>query len=281
MTHRLPPEMLKHFHAGKPFLYQALQDEFHDLRSLPMVSSLETLLSLWPAPVQVHLPDLRDEASAIDVAPIEAMKYFDQGMGLLFNDADRFSELLKNAVTSIQEQLGISALSYGRSLIYVTPDGQGTAPHFDQNINFVLQIYGTKKWILAPNSSVTHPLERHTMGQPVAAELATYLNSPMALEMPKETQHFELKPGSLLYVPPGHWHSTEAKGRALSLNFTFTAPSWADLFLSALRSRLILSPEWREAALINESHKFDELLAMLKNDLPHWQANEILEATES
>lgn len=274
-------EFLHHFKTNEPFVIHHGSSELSELRSLPMVDSLETLLSTWQAPVQVHLPDLRDEASAIDVTAGQAMKYFKEGLGLLFNDADRFSPLLQNWVQNIRSELGLSNLTYSRSLIYATPDGEGTAPHFDQNINFVLQIHGNKKWTLARNQSVDNPLERHTMGQAVTPEMMSYLDSPMPEKMPYETQTFELKPGSLLFVPRGVWHSTEAEGHALSLNFTFTAPSWADLLLSALRSRLIASPEWRESALIKDKKKFESLLEMLKNDLPQWQAADILEATES
>ena len=54
-----------------------------------------------------------------------------------------------------------------------------------------------------------------------------------------------------------------------------------DLFLGALRSRLILSSEWRETAMIADEKKFDSLLKILINDLPNWNAKDILEAIES
>jgi 50S ribosomal protein L16 3-hydroxylase len=107
--------------------------------------------------------------------------------------------------------------------------------------------------------------------------------------MSKSAETIELKPGSMLFVPRGYWHSTEAQGEALALNFTFTAPTWIDLFTTALRSRLALSPEWRETANgVSDSNRRDEaeayletLLAGLKEDLPHWQAADILNATEN
>jgi 50S ribosomal protein L16 3-hydroxylase len=273
-------EFLDHYKKNKPFVIHHGPAELQQLRDLSQVSSLEALLASWPDKVQVHLPDLRDEASAIEVSASEAKKYFDQGMGLLFNDTNRFCPILQEWVKQLRSDLGVSAQTYGRSLIYATPDGQGTAPHFDQNINFVLQIHGTKKWKLASNQSVTNPMERHTMGQPVDPEMLSYLNGPMPDLMPAEEISIELKPGSLLFVPRGVWHSTEAQGHALALNFTFTAPTWADLLLGALRSRLVLSPEWRETALVEDERKFEILLATLMNELPHWHAGDILEATE-
>jgi 50S ribosomal protein L16 3-hydroxylase len=274
-------EFLKHVKLNKPFVIHHGSDDLSDLRNLPFLQSLEVLLNSWTSHVQVHLPDLRDEVSAIDVTINEAKNYFDQGMALLFNDVNTISPVLENWLNQMKSDLGISSRSFARCLVYAIPDGKGTAAHFDQNINFVLQIHGTKKWTLANNNSVMNPMDRFTMGLPVDPEMMSYLNAPMAETMPEETYSFELKPGSLLFVPRGVWHATHADGDALSLNFTFTAPAWMDLFLGALRSRLILSTEWRETALIADEKKFDSLLTTLINDLPHWNAQDILGAIES
>lgn len=282
-------EFLALYEMNQPFVIHHKPDELRILRDLPLLTSLEALIKAWPTHVQAHLPDVRDEASSIDIAAKDAQKLFDNGMGLLFNDANQFSPLLEEWVNQIRADLGLSSLTYARSLIYATPHGKGTAPHFDQNINFVLQIHGTKKWTLAPNKSVPNPMVRHTMGQPTDPEMMSYLEAPMPEEMPAETISFELKPGSLLFVPRGVWHSTEAEGDALSLNFTFSAPTWADLFLSALRSRLILSPEWRETAdgvsdierRFEAEEKFNYLLSTLVQDIPNWEAGDILDAMES
>jgi 50S ribosomal protein L16 3-hydroxylase len=274
-------QFLTHFKNNRPFVIHHEVQELQELRELPFLDSLEVLLDSWTSEVQVHLPDLRDEASAINVQPSEAGIYFDEGMGLLFNDVNRISPILQDWVDQIKNDLGISSQAYGRSLIYATPDGQGTAAHFDQNINFVLQIQGTKKWILADNQSVMNPMDRHTIGLPVDPEMLSYQQEPMPETMPQKAISFDLKPGSLLFVPRGTWHSTEAEGDALALNFTFTAPTWSDLLLGALRSRLILSPDWRETALVANEGKFESLISSLVDDLPNWKARDILEATES
>ena len=108
--------------------------------------------------------------------------------------------------------------------------------------------------------------------------------------MPAARVAYTLEPGSMLFVPRGYWHSTEAEGDALALNFTFSQPTWVDLFTTALRSRLLLSPEWREladgvgSAVASRRERgtaeFDALLADLVSDLPNWRAAEILDATE-
>jgi len=262
--------------------------QLRELTTLPFLSSLAALLKSWPSSIEAHLPDVRDEASAVDTNAKDAQKLFNSGMGLLFSEANLISDVLAKWLQAIRQDLGLPAMTYGRCLIYATPDGKGTAPHFDHNINFVIQVHGTKVWTLAPNNHVVAPMTRHTIGLQTDPELSTYMDEPMPTSMPDETISIELKPGSVLFVPRGFWHATEAQGDALSLNFTFTAPTWIDLFTAALRSRLVTSPHWRQTAdgvsdpakRDAASHRFDQLLLGLVQDLPNWQASNILDATE-
>lgn len=280
-------EFFPHLESGKYFVVEQATS-VGALTGLPFLESLEKLLQSWPYPVQAHLPKVADEASAIDVSITDAFKLFENKIGLMFDHAERVSLELATWLEAIRLDLGVSALTQSRCLLYATPDGKGTSPHFDQNANFVLQLHGTKKWWLAPNGNVLNPLSRHTMGLPVDPELQTYAQMPMPTKMLPDAVSIVLTPGSLLFVPNSMWHSTLAEGDALSLNFTFHPPAWLDLFTSALRGRLALSPEWRatgygvtdplryDAVLV----EFDRLLAGLTESLRGLKAADILAATE-
>ena len=102
----------------------------------------------------------------------------------------------------------------------------------------------------------------------------------MPERMPADSRSIVLEPGSLLFVPRGVWHSTHASSDALSLNFTYSAPTWIDLLMAALRSRLAQASEWRETAIPASAHELDALLRELADDVPHWNASDILAATE-
>lgn len=276
--------------SKEPFFVQGLGDSIRKVRDLPLLQSLDGLLNSWPDRIQAHLPDASDECSSVDATAEDARKLFKNRMGLLFNNVEKRSPELMRALINLREDLGLPASTYARCIVYATPDGRGTAPHFDQNINFVLQLHGTKKWWLARNETVENPTERYTIGQPITPELASYLPTELPRAMPAERKEYILTPGSMLMVPRGYWHSTEAKGDALALNFTFSQPTWVDLFTAALRSRLSLSPEWRELAdgvgSKNPLHReratseLDALLFELVADLPNWRASDILAATE-
>jgi len=81
-------------------------------------------------------------------------------------------------------------------------------------------------------------------------------------------------------VPRGMWHATHATTDALALNFTFSPPTWIDLFTAAIRGRLAASRDWRETAAPRSAATFEALLRELADDAQHWSAAEILAATE-
>jgi len=239
-------ELTARFRADVPFVVHGVRDSVSELFEIPFLASLDALLNSWPDHVQVYLPVVDDEASSTTASAHDARKLFASGMSLLFNEAHQYAPRLVSWLEGIRAELGLSVLTQHRCLVYATPAGKGTAPHFDQNVNFVLQVHGTKTWRLAPNTNVARPMTRHTMGLAVDPELSTYATLPMPDAMPADRTEIVLEPGSVLFVPRGMWHETHATSDALSLNFTFSPPTWIDTFTAALRGRLALSPDWRE-----------------------------------
>ena len=89
---------------------------------------------------------------------------------------------------------------------YLTPPGAaGLAPHHDTHDVFVLQVAGTKHWVVrAP--AVDTPLPRHTTDHDVAAAQPVLFDA-------------ELTPGDVLYLPRGFVHSAAAQ-QGVSLHLT-------------------------------------------------------------
>ncbi len=281
-------EFLDSYKANEPVVVHKLGDIAKELIELPFLQSLESLFNFWPKTVDGYQPGIADEVNSKTTSVSEARELFKQGRGLIFNDADTESEVLKKWVNQLIAELGLSSLTYGRSLIYAIPAGAGTDAHFDQNINFVFQIKGVKKWKVAPNTHVINPMTRHTIGTEPDPELASYTEG-MPEAMPSDATEYTLTPGSFLFVPRGAWHSTEASGEdSLSISFTFTAPTWIDMLTTALRVRFSQSSVWRETANFVNSQEhledaietFDALLQSLASDVPHWRAEDIIGAME-
>jgi 50S ribosomal protein L16 3-hydroxylase len=292
ITPNTKAEFLKYYRDNKPLVTHNLTGSVSELTELPFLNSIEDLLDFWPKSVDCYMPGIADEVNSITTTTKNARELFKEGRGLIFNDADTESQVLSQWIHEIITELGLSTLTYGRSLLYAIPKGFGTDPHFDQNINFVYQIKGTKKWWVATNNHVENPMTRHTIGAEIDPELASYTKA-MPDSFPSGAAEFTLRPGSFLFVPRGAWHTTEASDEeadedTLSISFTFTAPTWIDLLTAALRGRLAQSSQWRETAnFVNDKElypeaceKFNSLIKELACDIPNWRAEDILGVTE-
>lgn len=283
-------DFMEHFEDNLPYITHDKSELISELTKLPLLKSLDSLISNWPTSVDVYPQDIADEDGAVSTSTKEAFKaYKNEGRGLLFNDANNHSIDLQNNLEQLRKDLGLPSTTFSRNLIYATKEGYGTDTHFDQNINFVIQVHGTKKWWVAPNSSVENPTVRHTLGKDLDPELESYIESSLPEKMPDSATEHLLKPGSILFVPRGSWHKTEALSDALSLNFTFSAPTWVDIFTTALKGRLTQSSVWRRTAHFMSDPKrkheaveeFSILLESLTDEIPHWHAEDIIDAMEA
>ena len=101
----------------QPHVVHDLGSSVKALTELPFLQSLDAMLKSWPYPIQAHLPDVRDEASAIDANATDARKLFDNRMGLLFNNVQRISPILEQWLKTIREELGLPQMTYGRCMV--------------------------------------------------------------------------------------------------------------------------------------------------------------------
>ena len=122
---------------------------------------------------------------------------------------------------------------------YVSPDNSGLPMHFDRRVSTTLQIAGKKRWRFSTESANVWPIDNGVYQQgkvePVRADAGK-----LPAEM--EFREVELKPGDLLCLPAGAWHSARGVGFSLALNLYF-APR--NLFLQ-------LAPLIQEFAVTNE-----------------------------
>jgi 50S ribosomal protein L16 3-hydroxylase len=85
--------------------------------------------------------------------------------------------------------------------------------------------------------------------------------------MPDDSVEVELTPSSLLFVPRGYWHSTRAAGESVSLNFTYSQPTWLDVVQDVVRRRLMTYEQWRQLANGSEARGTDARVAQLLEEL--------------
>ena len=278
----------------QPLFVPANQKKLDSILQISILQSLEAVVATRTSKVRACLPDFDDEYSSIHLDPQDALKAYSNNMTLVFDSMQLQDLSIKSILEKIRSELGLAMggeennLCKARSIVYATPAGCGTKLHFDANVNFIIQLQGTKRWNLAPNNSVKNPTERFTAGAfEMSAALEKQCHASLIDEIPEDNLEILMEPGCMLFVPRGYWHQTFSDEDSLSLNFTFSQPTWADIFTKSMQEYLLRSSDWRALADGLESPdkarqaksvaQFETLLASLVKELPDLAAKNLLQ----
>ncbi len=254
-----PQTFLKEAWPNEPVFLPAAPSKLAELLSLPVLQSLERLVACRTSKVRACLPDFDDEYSSVLVDAKDALKMHRCNMTLVFDGMQDQEPVILAHLNQLKAELGLGQLTQSRAIAYATPAGGQTRLHFDANVNFVIQLSGSKRWRLAPNESVENPTDRFTSCTgDISSDLEAQCHAPLLEEMPDGATEYVMERGCVLVVPRGYWHETATDEDALSLNFTFSQPTRADVFARALHTKLSESPVWRSLA---QSAADDEKLA--------------------
>lgn len=130
--------------------------------------------------------------------------------------------------------------------LYVSPPGAGFAPHMDGDHVFVVQLAGQKRWWYSREPA----LPNAPLGGKVVGDQAVHTFPRDGVAIVDETgapippfdrdaaEHVTLEPGDVLYLPPGTWHTTEAKTESVAISLSPARTPLFVLALDALRERL-------------------------------------------
>lgn len=132
--------------------------------------------------------------------------------------------------------------------VYVSPDGRGLSMHYDATRKIVVQIEGKKRWRVAPNAHVEAPTTSFSNEDLEPPDGYDGRAGPWPIAMPPDAEELTLEPGSVLFLPRGWWHETEAGGASISVSITLAPPDWAQVITAAMIERLRRDPRWRESA---------------------------------
>jgi len=184
------------------------------------------------------------DTGVIDVARL--YQQFADGGTIVFNQLQQFIPPLAELCRSLEREISL----HFQCNIYCTPSkAQGFPTHYDSHDVFVLQIHGTKHWVLY-NQPIVLPFK----GQPFRRD-----------ETPKgePTAQFDLAPGDLLYLPRGIMHDAQSnEGETLHITLGVLATTWTDLLLEAVARVALGDPEFRQALPVGFAHtEFDRTAA--------------------
>ncbi len=238
------------------------------LRSVTGIAELrdiEQVLALGPAKISAYgvsatAPTLRRGEDSVrtlqsidHLTPAQALGAYDIGLSLLCGDLVPLVPELARQVEGLLGEFGLPGRGSGdnrlldltgvepiEAVMSFSPAGANAALglHYDAFDVIAIQLEGTKVWRLGVNEDVAFPLSSFDTEAP---RTQSSRRDP-ALE------RVELRPGSVLFVPRGVWHSTQEVGKdqpSVTLLLKMSPPSFVEVLITALFSQLGEHPEWR------------------------------------
>jgi ribosomal protein L16 Arg81 hydroxylase len=224
----------------RPAIFSLPPNDFSKILAAVGPLQVERLASLAREGSQAWLSNEYIAHSVVPVDSVTARHYLDIGANLYFLNIP-----LPDLTDKIADALGAPRHRVIAS-IFLTPAGSGAAPHFDKNENFTIQLTGHKSWTVGNRPAISNPHKSYVFGQPLPATLRR-LGMDLHQTIPA-TSHV-LLPGTMLYVPRGATHRTNAKENSWSLNISYTGLAWVDLLTAGLREHFLTRPDWRRSVV--------------------------------
>lgn len=145
----------------------------------------------------------------------------------------------------LERELGVPAGS-ARLSAFASAGDDGVSCHYDAEEIISIQLHGRKTFHVAPMHDIPLPYGAQFGPDMVAVE-NLYEQAREGFPDPDKAtfQAFDLHPGSVLFLPRGTWHRTEAQAPSLSLSIVIRPPVLADALLGWLQPWLLADPRWR------------------------------------
>ena len=211
---------------------------FAELMRLGDLDQLLEYGSLTPPRIRIALrgdsvhPDeyVRQDGS-LDLHSVRRL--YASGQSLILNGLEHVSPSVGRLVQAMVRELSYRV----EANAYLTPAGeQAFKPHYDTHEVLVLQLHGSKHWLL--------------YGAPYPYPLPTTTPSDgVDVSGQDPSMSVKLRPGDCLYVPRGWIHEAASSAETSSLHLTLGIhpPTWSDLISSAIQIEALRRPELRRS----------------------------------
>lgn len=186
----------------------------------------------------------RGEAAGSSKQMVEASHHqveslYKQGATICITNIHMADPDLARWAQTIRSQLNFSG-TVGVNC-YLSPEGAGLSTHYDARVVTNLQVAGKKRWRYSTEGAKPWP-DHNALYREGRVEPADAGKSPPDMAF----REVEMKPGDLLCLPAGAWHSAQAAGgESLAINVYFQPQNFLDQLIPLLKSFAASSGDWR------------------------------------
>lgn len=267
----LDPSVLLAVHGDPQRLPQVLR--------LPLLEDVSRLADAYRGPLSFGrgLRSPRTFDAQADAAGLLAL-----GLTVFFQDLSATLPGARPFLHGLERELGVAAGS-ARLSAFASPGDDGVSCHYDAEEVISVQLLGSKRFFTAPMTQVPLPHgAQFGPGMPVQEDLYPQAGDGFPDPAEAQWQVTQMQPGSVLWIPRGTWHRTEATAASLSLSIVIRPPLLLDALAGWLRPLLLGDVRWRrplygavDADTLQEV--FGELGTRLQGAAPEvlaWQSGE-------
>ena len=171
---------------------------------------------------------------------------FDMGLTVYLDNIQPCLPKSPLVLQALERNLGISP-GTARIGAFASPPGDGAACHYDTEDVISIQLTGSKAFHVAPVEEVRYPVGmQYSPGSAPYTDLYPQVAGRFPEWKDAKFECVEMRPGSVLFMPRGTWHRTEADEPSLSITIALRPPSAAELILENIRWLLLQDAAWRK-----------------------------------
>ena len=231
--------LAEHWEPQKPLYIPGPESKFADLLDREaFITAISGMPKDGKLQLRVGYTNADDTGSAYGFfGGREALEHFDRGATICATSLEH----VEPRVRAFRDALAAQWPSPDPLIVncYYSPEGQGFGTHYDPQSVWVMQLEGRKRWFFSTERAAAFPSDGIT-----AMELRASGGSPL-LKSAESMQEIELKPGDVLYLPPGTWHRAEAQGFSLALSVSQLSHGTRRLVGRMMRNVLLDREEFR------------------------------------
>jgi len=224
------------------FLFHGARKRLGGLTDIPELESVESLLCCPADRLMVQ----NDHRTLVCKSRDEARELYDWGYQIYWDNIQPESASFAASLRGLEDELGLPR-GLVRCNAFACSRECTTVPgfHFDYGEGFTIQVRGKKRWRYLGNRHVRYPDFTYMLGEWVEPDKKHFFSrgAPERLPVGKSVV---MKPGSVLFLPRGAWHTTVPIGASLHIDIDVETPTWGTVILQALERELIREERWRE-----------------------------------
>jgi ribosomal protein L16 Arg81 hydroxylase len=173
------------------------------------------------------------------------VQLYEMGLTVHLAEIERCVPALESLLRQLERELGLPA-GCTRASLFASPQADGVSCHFDSEDVFSIQLRGHKRFHVAPVTEIRHPFgmqfgPRMRVFDDLFPQAAGGFPRPEQVEF----ETVDMRPGSVLFMPRGTWHRTDADSDSYAVSLILRPPSAMECVLRELKDQLMQDSDWR------------------------------------